>query len=43
MNAEIDSEMPEPLTEDIDPTPWCMGCGARREADCDCGPIAENN
>jgi hypothetical protein len=28
---------------DIDPTLWCNGCGARTQADCDCGPIAENN
>lgn len=27
---------------DHDPTPWCSGCGAMRKADCDCGPIAEN-
>lgn len=29
--------------EDIDPTPWCAGCGAMKQKDCDCGPIAENN
>lgn len=29
--------------EDYDPTPWCLGCHARRQQDCDCGPIAENN
>lgn len=28
---------------DFDPTRWCNGCGARRQQDCDCGPIAENN
>jgi hypothetical protein len=27
----------------IDPTPWCAGCGARRQADCHCGPICDNN
>ena len=27
---------------DYDPTPWCSGCGARRQRDCDCGEIAEN-
>lgn len=26
-----------------DPTPWCLGCGARTREQCDCGPIAENN
>jgi len=26
-----------------DPTPWCSYCGAKRKADCDCGPIAEND
>ena len=26
-----------------DPTPWCNGCGAKRERDCACGPIAANN
>lgn len=25
-----------------DPTPWCSACGAKREKDCHCGPIAEN-
>ena len=27
----------------IDPTPWCSGCGAIRKSDCHCGPIAEND
>lgn len=26
---------------DYDPTPWCS-YGHMRKADCDCGPIAEN-
>lgn len=26
---------------DFDPTPWCS-YGHRTEADCDCGPIADN-
>ncbi len=30
------------VIEDYDPTPWCSSCGARRQADCDCGPIADN-
>jgi hypothetical protein len=29
--------------EDYDPTPWCSGCGAMKRAQCDCGPIAEND
>lgn len=28
---------------DPDPTPWCSGCGAKRERDCKCGPIAAND
>lgn len=24
-------------------TPWCVRCGAMRRADCDCGPLAEND
>ena len=27
---------------DYDPTPWCLACGARRQQDCHCGPIADN-
>ena len=27
---------------DYDPTPWCNGCGAMRQVDCHCGPIADN-
>lgn len=26
-----------------DPTPWCTYCGARRKADCHCGPLADND
>lgn len=26
-----------------DPTPWCSGCGAMKQKDCHCGPIAEND
>lgn len=26
-----------------DPTPWCLGCGAMKRENCDCGPIAANN
>lgn len=29
--------------ENYDPTPWCGACGARKKADCHCGPIAEND
>lgn len=28
--------------EEDDPTPWCNGCGAMRESDCHCGPLAQN-
>jgi hypothetical protein len=31
------------LHPDYDPTPWCGACGARRRADCHCGPLAEND
>ena len=27
---------------DRDPTPYCSACGAKKEADCHCGPIADN-
>jgi hypothetical protein len=27
---------------DVDPTPWCNQCGARKQAQCKCGPIADN-
>jgi hypothetical protein len=29
--------------EEIDPTPWCSGCGAIEAEQCECGPICENN
>ena len=29
--------------EQPDPAPYCQYCGARRRADCHCGPIAENH
>lgn len=28
--------------DDYDPTPWCIGCGARKQTDCHCGPLAAN-
>ena len=31
-----------PNHPDYDPTPWCSYCGSRTQADCHCGPIAEN-
>lgn len=31
-----------PEHPDYDPTPWCTACGAQRQADCKCGPIARN-
>lgn len=27
---------------DEDPTSWCNACGAMRQADCHCGPLADN-
>lgn len=33
----------ETATEEIDPTPYCTGCGAMTEKKCKCGPIAEND
>lgn len=32
-----------PAHPDHDPTPWCHQCGARKQEQCDCGPIADNN
>jgi hypothetical protein len=41
--AEIDHLEDEPPdSADDDPTPWCNQCGARKQAQCKCGPIAEN-
>lgn len=36
---------PETEYEDpeADPTPWCSACGAKRKADCACGPLADND
>ena len=31
------------LRENYDPSSWCSACGARRQRDCHCGPIAEND
>jgi len=28
--------------KNYDPTPWCTACGARRQAECKCGEIADN-
>jgi hypothetical protein len=42
--AELESEDHfEHWLELIDGAPYCQYCGAKRERDCDCGPIAENN
>jgi hypothetical protein len=41
MKQQWEEDTAEP-DEDEDPTPWCSGCGAMKRADCDCGPIAEN-
>lgn len=40
---EQDDEAYSELVDgDYDPTPWCNACGAMRQQDCDCGPIADN-
>jgi hypothetical protein len=31
------------IVANYDPTPWCHQCGARRQSDCHCGPIADND
>ncbi len=31
-----------PEDEEEDPTPYCAICRAKKEADCKCGPIADN-
>ena len=36
--AEIQRDL-----EDYDPTPWCNACGARKQENCKCGPIASND
>ena len=43
-NAAMDEarRIVEPLFEEPDPTPYCHACGAMKEHDCDCGPLAEN-
>lgn len=33
----------EKESEDYDPTLWCNPCKAKVPADCDCGPIPEND
>lgn len=30
------------LISEIDPTPWCNGCGAMKRKQCDCGKRADN-
>lgn len=39
LDAEMAGETSETFSED--PTPWCS-YGHRTQAECDCGPIAEN-
>ena len=29
--------------DNYDPSPYCQYCGAMRQQDCNCGPIAANN
>ncbi len=38
-----ESEADDERAENYDSTPWCGGCGARKQADCHCGPIAAND
>jgi len=42
MDLTVSNAVRSEVSEDYDPTPWCSACGARRQADCDCGPIADN-
>jgi hypothetical protein len=28
--------------QDVDPTPYCNACGAKRKSQCNCGPVADN-
>lgn len=42
--SALDRDMDELLADDsYDGAPWCQYCGAKRERDCDCGPIASNH
>jgi hypothetical protein len=41
--AELIEEIHEFIADNYDPTPWCSSCGAMRKANCDCGPIADND
>ena len=36
------SSLPAEPGADYDGAPYCSHCGARKKADCDCGPIARN-
>lgn len=36
----VDTEAHHP---DYDPTPWCHQCHAETQAQCDCGPYADNH
>jgi hypothetical protein len=42
-NARIEYARNRGADEEIDPTPWCSGCGAIEAEQCECGPICENN
>ena len=35
-------ELLRQFDDSYDPTPWCHGCGAMKQADCHCGRIAKN-
>lgn len=38
-----DEPCPHCHPDEDDHAPWCHQCGARRQNECTCGPIAENN
>lgn len=42
--ANLAAEWPSWLREmgDLDPTLWCNRCGAKLRAECECGPIPDN-
>jgi hypothetical protein len=43
INDELHEALLDIMHPDFDGAPWCQYCGASRERDCHCGPIAENN
>ena len=41
--TEMESRAMDEYQSEVDPTPYCNGCGAMRQADCHCGPLADND